>query len=495
LVTGAGLQAVFDMKNNYLVEVKKNFQALGEMRQRMLSTNTLLMAQEDMFRKTGASAAVTAKDIGKMAASIGVMATAAYAARKGLDAMFASINTAAMQKMQETTFGALLGDFQAGSAVYSYISAYARDSMLGREELSKGMTTFLTFSRDMSELQRMLQMTERLYAKDPTQGAEGAVFALKELLTGSKESIQDRFGISGFNMESIRSKMNTGNITGALDEIDAIMTKFGASQAVVEANFYSMTSQMNMFKTNLKSALGEEAVPLMEHFGAMWARLNEDLAAGKFQPAIDSMIRGFNAVGTIAIWAADNINWLIPTVGGVVTAVSAYNTVMAISPIITKIATAAQQKYNITLGTTAALSTAALGPYAMLAAAVLGIAAAFGLAGKGASNLNNSLANVPSLEEAYKRAAEALAKRPDITSSAPTLEVTGTVGIKDESLKYMMDFAGMRYFASYSHVVPQMVMNNPQISQEADWEKGFELFTNFIAKDYSGQPAGMGAGV
>jgi len=96
LVTGAGLQAVFDMKNNYLVEVKKNFQALGEMRQRMLSTNTLLMAQEDMFRKTGASAAVTAKDIGKMAASIGVMATAAYAARKGLDAMFASINTAAM---------------------------------------------------------------------------------------------------------------------------------------------------------------------------------------------------------------------------------------------------------------------------------------------------------------------------------------------------------------------------------------------------------------
>lgn len=472
MVSNAVLESVFALQDNYTAAIRKIIQSQEDYEEQQKQIDKATEIFQARLNNMGAASGSASGGIGKLASKIGALVSITYLAKKGFDAMWASVNVSAMQQMQETTFGALLNDFGAGSAVYGWISEYAKTSMLGREDLSKGMTTFLTFSRDMDQLQRMVQMTERLYAKDPTQGAEGAVFALKEILSGDTLSMRNRFGITGFSGESIRNKMNSGDVTGALDEIEAVMNKFGASQAVVDANFKNMTVQMDMFKTNVISAFGEEATPLMEQFSEAWGRLNERFAAGEFQPAIEALTKGFSALGTVALWTAENINWLIPVVGGAVTAIAAYNGVMAVA---------------------AVLNIAALGPYALLAAAVLGVATAFGLAGGSANSFNNALGNAPSLEDAYARSEEALSKLPDITNSAP-LNVKGSVEVEQESLKYLMDFAGMRYFASYSHVVPQMVMNNPQISQEADWEKGFELFTNFIAKDYSGQPAGMGAG-
>lgn len=204
-------------------------------------------------------------------------AAAGYAVKKAWDGAMSAINTAAMQKVQETTFQALTNSKQAGTALYDYVSAYARVSALSREELANATTSYLTYAKTTDQLERMIKLTERLYAKDPTQGAAGAVFAMRELLSGDTMSIKDRFNMSGFSGETIRNFANTGDIEGMLDYIDQIFNRFGATQEVVDANYDNLITQTNIFASNTKTAIGEAATPAMETLSGVMKQLNSDM--------------------------------------------------------------------------------------------------------------------------------------------------------------------------------------------------------------------------
>ena len=84
-----------------------------------------------------------------------------------------AINLSAMQKVQETTFQALLNHKEAGSALYDYVSAYAKISALGREEIANAVTAYTAYTKNAEQLERLIKLTERLYAKDPSQGGRG----------------------------------------------------------------------------------------------------------------------------------------------------------------------------------------------------------------------------------------------------------------------------------------------------------------------------------
>src|SRR5699024_9906765 len=151
---------------------------------------------------------------------------------------------------------------------------------------------------------------------DPTQGAGGAVFAMRELLSGDTISIKDRFNMSGFSGETIRNFANTGDIEGLLSYVDAQFNKFGATQAVVDANFDNLTTQTNIFASNLQTAIAESATPAMETLSGTMQQLNEDMDAGKFQPFINLMTNGMQMIASAAAWAGENLNWLLPIVVG-----------------------------------------------------------------------------------------------------------------------------------------------------------------------------------
>ncbi len=475
-VSNGTLQAVFALQDNYTTAIRRILQSQEDYEQQQRRIDQATVVFQNRLDNMSGSADSASNGIGKLVGKLTALVSVTYLAKKGLDAMRASINTSAMQKMQETTFGALLNNPAAGSAVYKYVAAYAQQSMLGREDLAKGMTSFLTYSRDMSQLERMMKMSERLYAKDPTQGA---VFALKEILSGDTLSMRNRFNITGFNGESIRSKMNAGDVSGALDEIDAVMTKFGASQAVVDANFRGMTVQMDMFRTNLVSAFGEKATPVMERFGAMWANLNENFAAGKYEPFINMMVSGFNAVGSVLIWTAQNANILIPVISGVIGAMLTFNAVQAVT--------------NMLLTYGAIATNAAVLPFLLLAAAIAGIAVALGVANGGMDGLISKVQNVASLDTLKNQAGLQLDKLPvEISNTAP-ISVKGSVAIEEENLKYLIDFAGTKWFAQFSQTTVQapVTMSNVNIAQTMDALNAGGLVAEGIVNQLAVAPEGL----
>ena len=168
---------------------------------------------EEAGEKSEKAAKKQEKAWGSGAVSI---AAAAYTAKKAWDAAMGAINMAALQKVQETTFQALTNSKKAGSALYGYVSEYAKVSAFGREELANATTAYITYAKSTAQLERMIKLTERLYAKDPSQGAEGAVFAMRELLSGDTMSIKSRFNMSGFSGAKIRAFADTGDIEGLL---------------------------------------------------------------------------------------------------------------------------------------------------------------------------------------------------------------------------------------------------------------------------------------
>lgn len=476
------LAAVFTLDDKFSMKIKKIIQSQNEYEKAAKKSEDATERFNKKLGESGTSAGHASSGMDSMIGKIAKLVSVATLAKKALDLMFSAVNTAALQETQETTFQALLHNDAAGTALYQWIAAYDKTSQLNREDIAKGVTSLLPMTRDMDQIKQFVKMMERLYAKDPSQGSDGAAFALKELLSGDTVSARNRYGITGVSGDTIRDMVASGDIQGALDYISDALDRFGATQEVVDRNFTNLTTQVNMFKSNLLTAISEQAQPVMEQLSRTVQQLNADMEAGKYQPFINLMVNGFEAIGNAIAWVAQNAEWLIPVVGGLVTAMAAYNTVMAAYNAVMAVATVLQNGFKFGIA----------GLAAGVVAVTAGVAATTALMSAAVSDVEAKSANAAVDEEAaYKNAQSQMDPLGvEITNTDP-ISVKGTVDIEQENLRYMADMAGMKFFAQYSVVQPQMVIQNQNVTKEADWEEGYRKFAEFTAEQMEVQPEGV----
>ena len=394
-----------------------------------------------------------------------------YTAKKAWDGAMKAINLSAMQKVQETTFQALLNHKEAGSALYDYVSAYAKISALGREEIANAVTAYTAYTKNADQLEQLIKLTERLYAKDPSQGAEGAVFAMRELLSGDTMSIKDRFNMGGFSGETIRNFANTGDIEGLLDYVDQMFNRFGATQEVVDANYDNLITQTNIFASNMKTAIAESATPAMENLSGVMKQLNNDMSAGKFQPFIALMSNGMELIGSGVLWVADNLNWLAPTVVGVTVAAIAYQGTLLLVKGATTAAAAATAIMNVITG-------AATGNFVKAAAGAValagGLAAIAAVSKKVDAQTDIDLSSAKEAFASFEKELPGLQKDvPVHVSNSAPIKVKGEVEIEEESLRYMLDIQGQKWLAKFTTatLAPQNIFNGTVIRETADFEE------------------------
>lgn len=433
-------------------------------------------AQDDAGKASGSG-------LDGIAGKLTKIVSLAYLARKGFELMSTAVNGAALQKVQETTLQAILKNEQAGSDLYKYISAYAKQSALGREDLVTGVTSALSVTRDINQVEQFMKMVERLQAKDPTKGAQQAVFSLKELLAGDTVSARGVYGITGVSGEQIRSMMESGDTQGALDYISAKLDQFGATQEVVDKNFDGLNTQIGVFTSNLQTAISETAQPVMETLAATVRQLNEDMDAGKFQPFINVMVNGMQLIGNGIAWVAQNAGWLIPVVGGVVVGLLAYSAATKLAALWTTIT-------SIAVNGLAGNWAGAIGILLGVTAAAWGLSEAF-------QSVDASM-DSPDLAALKKEAGLGLsttAKMPvqaELTNKDP-ISVKGTVEIEEESMKYAMDIAGARFFAKFSTatLAPQFSVSGVTIHQTADVDEILDRAGDKLSEMTQAAPEGI----
>lgn len=286
------LSAVIALTDNYTSKLNKIVASTSSAEGKLKSVTAATDKFNDQLKDMGNESEKTSGKMNGLIGRVTTLISAGFALRKAFQWGLEGVNIASTQEVQENTLKAMLGNDALGAGLYDYISDYAKTSILGREDLAKGMMSYLPTTKDFTQLQRLINMTERLYAKDPTQGSEGAVFAMKEILSGDTMSMRNRYNITGFSGEDIRAMIGAGDVEGALDYIDEKLSQFGASTEVLEKNAAGLTAQMNMLSSNAKTALGENMKPVMEALIPVAERLLADLDAGRFQPFFDVLAVG-----------------------------------------------------------------------------------------------------------------------------------------------------------------------------------------------------------
>ena len=451
------LQAVFALNNRYTAALTKILHSQDEFARKQELADKATEVFKKRLDGLRSSADNAGTGVSGLAAKIGGLVSAAYLGKKALESMFAAINLADLQRIQETTFQALTHSDRIGSQLYEYVSRYAEKSALGREDVAKGVISALTVTRDINQIEQFIKMIERLYAKDPTKGAQQAVFSLKELLAGDVVSARGVYGITGISGDYIRKLTGAGDIQGVFDYIGGFLDKFGATQEVVDKNFYSLSTQTNLFKTNLKTAIADFATPTMENLAGVMRRLNEAMEAGKFQPFIALMVYGMDMIGNGIAWVVENLNWIAPTLVGVMTALIIYNGVMKVVNTTTQI-----------LGITTGILTGGWVKAAAALAAFIGSAAAISAVTKSVDTETKQ-----SIADIKNQLGAGLAGTADIdahiTNTDP-IKVTGEVEIEKENMRYLLDAASQKFYAQFSTAMlaPQVNIYGQTIEKTAD---------------------------
>lgn len=320
-----------------------------------------------------------------------------------------TIGGAAEIERQILTFSALLKSEVAGQTLFDQLTEKANESIFALEDFGQASQRFMTFTKDLGQIEDLIDLTERLSFTDLTQGFEGAGFAMKELLGADFQSLKERFGISTRELEKfgVKAAAKSGDIDKLIKSFDNLLTQKGfTAEFVAEVNmsgFAQLENLMSNVKTQFKlageSAL-QELLPSLKEINKAFKDGDYEgffkglgtLLAGVIKGAIDignalsyaanASGPGFDILKNLLSWivfngmpllaegiitASDyavkfsdfiqsNFPTIITIVSGITSAFLAYKAVVFLSTIATtgfataiKIATAAQKLFNIIL--------------------------------------------------------------------------------------------------------------------------------------------------
>ncbi|MFR2806712.1 MAG: hypothetical protein ACLTBZ_11815 [Faecalispora jeddahensis] len=482
------LSVIFRLNDNFSSLMKSIITATAQAEKQQTQLNKALKNMHGTMGDASGTR-VMSDGINSITRRITGLVSAAYLGKKALDVMFAAVKTGAEKQVQLNTFQSLLNSDEAGKALYDYTNLYGKQkSVLGSMGIANATKSFLPFTQDIDQLNKLYQLTERLYSRDPTQGSEGAVFAMKELISGDIMSARERFNISGISGATIRDFANTNDINGLINYLDQTFNRFGATQGIVDKNFTSLQTQATKFGDNVRSALGDESSPVVQNLSTLFQQLNADMDSGKFAPFFNLMGNGMVMLGNGLSWVAENGATLIPIVGGVASALVIFNTAMGLA-----------RTFALATGATISLVS---GQWIAAAAIIAGAAATIGLAaslnqqngvlGKQAEDLAKSAATYKNALSTSSKSSLSAAVPTEVTNTAP-IAVKGTVEIEKESLRYQFDLAAQKAFAMFNmtQVNPSVTIQNQNVSQVADLEEINQSLGDMVYQNQQTQSGGL----
>src|SRR5690554_880200 len=157
----------------------------------------------------------------------------AYLSAQGAAKLFnATVGAAARYQQSEVAVRAIFNDDAAAKAYLEMVELKAIDSpLLNSTEMLGASKSLVAMTKNVDELAEAWNIIERLMVLDPTQGTEGAAFALKEMWQGDAMSMIERFGLNRGALNEIK-KMS---IPQQIAEINKLLDGMGITQETVNA--------------------------------------------------------------------------------------------------------------------------------------------------------------------------------------------------------------------------------------------------------------------
>lgn len=141
-----------------------------------------------------------------------------------------TIGAAARFEQSEVAIHAIFNDRAVSDEYVKLVESMAIDSpLLNSGEMFAASKSLVAMTKNVGELGDAWSIIERLMVLDPTQGTDGAAFALKEMWQGDSLSLVERFGLNKQELNRIKKL----KIPQQIAEINALLDGMGITQATV----------------------------------------------------------------------------------------------------------------------------------------------------------------------------------------------------------------------------------------------------------------------
>ncbi|UDK97465.1 hypothetical protein EYB33_14625 [Lysinibacillus sphaericus] len=192
------------------------------------STRSMSSSVSNVTRAIGNQA----NQLSGLKSQIAGVAGAYVGAQGALKAFNATLGAAAHYEASEVAVKAIFNDEEASSAYLKMVNKMAIDSpLLNSTDMLSNSKGLVAMTKSVDELGKAWSIIERLQVLDPTQGTDGASFALKEMFQGDSLSMVERFGLKKSELNRIKKL----DIPSQIREINQLLDGMGITQATVDA--------------------------------------------------------------------------------------------------------------------------------------------------------------------------------------------------------------------------------------------------------------------
>lgn len=251
------------------------------------------------------------------------------AVKKGIDL---TIGGAARLEQQLITISGMLGNKDVGKAFFGELNKYANISVYGLKEFNTITRSFIQFTKNTDNLMKLNKTAEKLAFLDPTQGLEGAGFALKEALSGDFMSVRQRFGFGKADAEILKTSKSMDDF---INKFNKLLASKGATDKAMEEFNKSAVAQMNNLKSNVETAFSQAAKMGLETIKPLLSKINEGFKNGSYQSFFNGINTGLSLITNGIVEMIDlvqyvgnvfNDNWssIAPVVYGIAGALGVY---------------------------------------------------------------------------------------------------------------------------------------------------------------------------
>ncbi|WP_153733499.1 phage tail protein [Sporosarcina obsidiansis] len=266
----------------------------------------------------------------------------AYATARGAASLFKNTIGEAM-KFEASTVAvdAIFNDKAASTAYMEMVDKMAIDSpLLNSTDMLANSKGLVAMTKNLDELGKSWSIVEKLQVLDPTQGTDGATFALKEMFQGDALSMVERFGLNKKELNRIKKLA----IPQQIAEINAMLDDMGVTEAAINKmgqTTLGYWAQIGERADKFKRILGESSnSKIGEVLGGIVKKLDSmdlDALARKFDAVVGNGMQKIIDFGK-AIWSARKpilavakvVGTFAVSIGGIILAVKSIGAIGAV---------------------------------------------------------------------------------------------------------------------------------------------------------------------
>jgi len=312
------LTAVLTLRDNMSRGLRGVMQALGST-QRATNTyrdaNGRLRDSMGRFARSthGASGSLSgfSSNAGSALKSVGALSAGVLTAAGAYKTLQATVGEAMKMEQSQVVIGAMLDDKKLSKQYQDMMNSFAiKSPVLNTQDMYDNSKSFISQSKDIKQLEKMWNLTERLVAVDPKQGVEGAVLAMKELMSGDSQSMVERFEMPRKALNDIKNLP----LDQQLAALDKLYNKMGMTNKLVTAMGSTSLGYINQIKEALAGKFRAVGFEALKSLKPIIVDIKNAVSDGALDGFFKSMGTAFAFLGSEAAKFSDYIKTNWPTI-------------------------------------------------------------------------------------------------------------------------------------------------------------------------------------